>query len=170
MRLKVIRLSAWSAIVPACLWLGSAAAQNVWPDQDREPLREPPLTLPETLRGDVRVGAGQAIQGTTIDTIRDIFPALGACWAPPSGLSRLETIEVTARFSLRRDGSLIGAPRVTFATLGAETRARQTLAEATFDAIRRCTPLRLTKTFGDAVAGRPIAIRFIYHGPKGHGV
>ena len=42
--------------------------------------------------------------------------------------------------------------------------------EASFEAIRRCTPLKLTKGFGEAVAGRPIAVRFIYQGQKGQGV
>jgi len=151
----------------AWAWSGPASAQ-FGPFEEEQPFWQPPPTLHETLRGEVRQTNRPAPAGP-IDTIRDIFPAIGACWTPPAGLTRLERIEITVRFSLRRDGTVIGAPRVTFATLGAETRARQALTEATFEAIRRCTPLPLTKGFGGAIAGRPIAIRFIYQGPKGQG-
>ena len=149
----------------ALAWSGPASAQ-LGPFEEEQPFWQPPLTLPEALRGEVRQTNRPAPAGP-IDMIRDIFPAIGACWTPPAGLTRLERIEITVRFSLRRDGTVIGAPRVTFATLGAKARARQALTDATFEAIRRCTPLPLTKGLSGAIAGRPIAIRFIYQGPKG---
>ncbi len=160
---------AWRGLGVAALasaWLGSAAAQTAPFDEDGSRFVQPPLTLTETLCGEVRQ-AERAAGMRSIEGIRDIFPAIGACWAPPSGLAKLEKIEITLSFSLKRDGALIGAPRVTFATIGAETRARQLLTDATFEAIRRCTPLKLSKAFGEAVAGRPIAIRFIYQGAEG---
>ena len=163
---------AWRSFALAALvstWLGSAAAQTGPFEEERDRFVQPPLTLPETLRGEVRQ-TGRTADAGLVDTIRGIFPAIGACWAPPAGLTKLGQIEITLRFSLRRDGALIGAPRITFATMGAETRSRELLAEASFEAIRRCTPLKLTKGFGEAVAGRPIAVRFIYQGPKGQGV
>ena len=158
-------------VAAALVWMGfgTAAAQTVPFEEDGPTFLQPPLSLPETLRGEVR-SPGRTADGREVDTIRATFPAVGSCWTPPAGLTKLETVEITVRFSLRRDGSVIGAPRVTFATAGAETRARQRLAAAAIEAIHRCTPLKLTKGFGDAVAGRPIAIRFIYQGPKGQGV
>ena len=99
-----------------------------------------------------------------------IAPAVGACWSPPPGLAGMERIEITARFSLKRSGEIFGAPRVTFSTLDIDSRARVVLTRATEDAIRQCTPLPLSDGLGGSVAGRPIAIRFIYNGPKGQGV
>lgn len=143
---------------------GSAAAQD-----DEPGFLEPPPSLPQTLGGSVRLGNGSRPEGR-IDRLRDLFPALAACWAPPQGLAGLERLEMTVRLSLRRDGSLFGQPRVTFATVGPETRARQLLRDSTLDAIRNCTPLAVTPSLGGAIAGRPIAVRFIYEGPKGRGV
>lgn len=130
--------------------------------------RDPPLARPETLSGAVRQG-GLGRSPGRINRIADVFAALGACWSPPTGLTKLERVEITVRLSLRRDGSLFGAPRVTFATTAAETRARELLRAATVEAIERCTPLDLTPGLGGAIAGRPIAVRFIYQGPRGRG-
>lgn len=135
-----------------------------------------PLTLPETLRGTVQVPGGMSHAGPGagaprgIDTLKELYPALAACWEVPAGLSRFERTEITARFALRRDGSVIGTPRVTFATQDPDSRARAVLTQATLEAIRRCTPAKVTPALGGAIAGRPIALRFVYQGPKGQGI
>ncbi|WP_375408167.1 hypothetical protein [uncultured Methylobacterium sp.] len=129
----------------------------------------PPLSLPTTLRGTVQVPAEQD-DGRPIETLRALYTRLAACWRSPAGLARLERTEVTARFALRRDGSVIGEPRITFATQPTDSKAFQLLADAARDAIRRCTPAGITPGLGGAIAGRPIALRFIYEGPKGQGV
>ena len=127
------------------------------------------LTLPQTLRATVQVPEG-GIAASPADTLQELYPRLGACWQVPEGLAGFERTEITARFALRRDGSVIGAPRITFATQSADTRGRDLLTRATLDAIRRCTPVAITPALGAAIAGRPIALRFIYQGPKGQGV
>ncbi len=105
-----------------------------------------------------------------VDTLRALYPALSACWQAPEGLARFERIEITARFSLRRDGSVIGTPRITFTQVPGEERARDLLTRAALEAIARCTPVALTPALGGAIAGRPLTLRFIYQGPKGQGV
>ena len=135
-----------------------------------------PLTFPETLRGTVRVPleqgplGGLAESAKPADTLRDLYPTLAACWEAPRGLSRSAQAEITTRFALRRDGSVLGTPRVTFSAPNSDPRAHRILADATLAAIRRCTPARITPDLGAAIAGRPIALRFIYQGPKGKGV
>ena len=130
-----------------------------------------PLTLPETLRATVRVPLGGLSEhAKPADTLRELYPTLAACWKVPRGLFRTGEAEITTRFALRRDGSVIGTPRVTFSTPNANTRAQRILADATLAAIRRCTPARITPALGAAIAGRPIALRFVYQGPKGKGV
>lgn len=64
---------------------------------------------------------------------------------------------------------MFGEPRVTFVTAAPDSRARRLLTRAAIDAVRNCTPLRLTTSLGGAIAGRPIAVRFIYTGPIGQG-
>jgi hypothetical protein len=132
--------------------------------------RGPPLSLPTTLRGTVQVPAEQGDDGRPAETLKTLYTRLASCWRSPAGLARLERTEVTARFALRRDGSVIGEPRITFATQPADSKAFRLLADAARDAIRRCTPAEITPGLGGAIAGRPIALRFIYEGPKGQGV
>ena len=84
-------------------------------------------------------------------------------------MARFERIEATARFALRRDGNLVGAPRVVFATAGVALRARELLTRSVVEAIAACTPVRMSARLGGAIAGRPLAIRFIHKGPSGRG-
>ena len=82
----------------------------------------------------------------------------------------LMAMSITARLSLRRDGSVIGTPQITFAKAPGDARNRDILIRATLDAIARCTPVRITPALGGAIAGRPLALRFIYDGPRGQGI
>jgi hypothetical protein len=104
-----------------------------------------------------------------LDKLDEIAPALRACWKPPPGLAHFERVEATARFALRRDGSLVDEPRVVFATASVALRARELLTRSVVEAIAACTPLRMSAGLGGAIAGRPIAIRFIHKGPRGRG-
>jgi hypothetical protein len=56
---------------------------------------------------------------------------------------------------------MIGEPRVTYTSPDAPPAARNTYHDAIMAALERCTPLPLTPGLGGAVAGRPIAIRFV---------
>ncbi|MBX9930416.1 MAG: hypothetical protein K2Y56_02575 [Methylobacterium sp.] len=132
--------------------------------------RGPTLSLPTTLRGTVQVPAERQGDSRAADTLKELYARLASCWKSPAGLARLERAEVTARFALRRDGSVIGEPRITFATQPSDSRAFRLLSEAARDAIRRSTPARITPALGGAIAGRPIALRFVYQGPAGQGV
>jgi hypothetical protein len=153
-----------TVLVLAFLGLGSAPALAYG--------LQPRLTLPETLRGTVQVPLpnGDGLGDTAADTLRELYPRLAACWQVPPGLARFERTEITARFALRRDGSVIGEPRITFATQAPDSRARAILARAAVDAIRRCTPARITPALGGAIAGRPIALRFVSQSSRGQGV
>jgi hypothetical protein len=99
-----------------------------------------------------------------------VVDAVAACWTPPPGLAGLERIEQTVRFSLTRDGAVLGEPRVTFVTAAPDSRARELLVRAAKKAVRTCTPLSLTPDLSGAIAGRPIAVRLIYYGSKGRGI
>lgn len=102
------------------------------------------------------------------DTLAELYPALAACWQAPGGLGRpsggADDIEITLRLALRRDGSLIGPPRVTYAA-GVAGDQRTALVRGTLDALARCTPAHITPGLGRAIAGRPVALRFVYRPP-----
>jgi hypothetical protein len=96
-----------------------------------------------------------------LDNIGDLFAALRSCWTPPPAESAKEGMQMTVRFSFKRSGDLIGPPRLTFATQGAPADVRNTYLKAIDDSIDACVPLRFTSALGQAVAGRPIAIRYV---------
>jgi hypothetical protein len=96
-----------------------------------------------------------------LDTIGDLFAELRSCWSPPSADSAKEGMQMTVRFSFKRDGGIIAAPRLTFATVGASADTRATYLKAISASLGACAPLKFTDSLGGALAGRPIAIRYV---------
>ena len=68
---------------------------------------------------------------------------------------------MSVRFSFKRSGEIIAAPRVTFATVGAAADVRDTYFSAIKASLDACMPLKFSGGLGGALAGRPIAIRYV---------
>jgi hypothetical protein len=113
------------------------------------------LTLTTRAAGEARKPDGE------LNTIRDLFAALRSCWAPPAAERGHPGMQMSLRFSLSREGNLIGEPRVTFATRAASEQTRDVYHDAFTQSLRECTPLRITRSFAGALAGRPIVVRVI---------
>jgi hypothetical protein len=96
-----------------------------------------------------------------VDNIRGMFAALRACWQPPEGDKAHSGTQMSVRFAFNRNGGIIGEPRVTYATPGIDDDTRKTYREAIKQALDRCTPLPFSTGMGGAIAGRPIAIRYV---------
>ena len=92
------------------------------------------------------------------DSVDEIGPAIDACWQPPARAAGLET---TLRFSLKRNGELLGEPRVTYEDATHRPEDRAAFRDAALQAVRRCVPLNLSPGLGGAIAGRPITVRFV---------
>jgi hypothetical protein len=95
-----------------------------------------------------------------LDTIRDLFGALRACWVPPQDQARAG-MQMSVRLSFKRSGTMIGAPRVTYTSPDAPSATRDVYHQAILTALERCTPLPFSAGLGGAIAGRPIAIRYV---------
>jgi hypothetical protein len=96
-----------------------------------------------------------------LDTIGDLFSELRSCWSPPEADSAQEGMQMTIRFSFKRSGEMIGAPRLTFATVGSPADLRATYLKAINSSLDACMPMKFTDGLGGALAGRPIAIRYV---------
>jgi hypothetical protein len=96
-----------------------------------------------------------------LDTIGDLFSALRSCWSPPPADSAREGMQMSVRFSFKRSGEIIAAPRVTYATTGVPADVRDTYFKAISASLGACVPLKFTGGLGGALAGRPIAIRYV---------
>jgi len=94
-------------------------------------------------------------------TIRDLFDALRTCWVPPADDVARAGMQMTVRFSFKRDGEVIADPWVTYSTPGAALETRDVYFSAIMASLRRCTPLPFGPGLGGAIAGRPLAVRFV---------
>jgi hypothetical protein len=112
----------------------------------------------------VFVLAAGGADGRTINTLREIGPALGRCWSPPADLGQGE---ITVLLSLKRDGSINGRPRITFVR-GPDEPTRVDIARSLSSALSACGPLPVSPGLGAAIAGRVFTIRFVNKGQGGH--
>jgi hypothetical protein len=96
-----------------------------------------------------------------LDTIGDLFAALRSCWSPPPADTAREGMQMSVRFSFKRSGEIIATPRLTFSTPGAPADTRATYLKAINASLDGCMPLKFTGGLGGALAGRPIAIRYV---------
>jgi hypothetical protein len=96
-----------------------------------------------------------------LDSIGDLFAALRACWSPPPADSAREGMQMSVRFSFKRSGEIIAAPRLTYATAGVPADTRATYLKAINASLNACMPLKFTDGLGGSLAGRPIAIRYV---------
>jgi hypothetical protein len=96
-----------------------------------------------------------------LDTIRDMFAALRACSEPPPKDEARHGMQYTIRFAFKRDGEIVAPPRMTYASHDASAEVRDRYRGAIDAALKRCTPLHFTEAMRGAVAGRPIAVRFV---------
>ena len=96
-----------------------------------------------------------------LDTIGDLFAELRSCWSPPPADTAQAGMQMTVRFSFKRDGAIIAVPRMTFATSGVSADTRDTYLKAINASLEACVPLKFTGNLAGALAGRPIAIRYV---------
>jgi hypothetical protein len=111
--------------------------------------------------GSANETANDTAEEHPLDSIREMFAALRACWVPPPKDEARHGMEYTVRFAFKRDGEVVAPPRVTYASHDAPADVRDIYRDAVNAALKRCTPLHFSDGMGGAVAGRPIAIRFV---------
>ncbi|TPN29118.1 cell envelope integrity protein TolA [Mesorhizobium sp. B2-3-3] len=92
-----------------------------------------------------------------VDTIKEISAAIFACWQPPPGTAGMS---LTLRFSLRRNGTLIGKPRATYSKLGGDDALSRAFVASILEALDKALPLPVSHSMGEAIAGRMLAPRF----------
>jgi hypothetical protein len=96
-----------------------------------------------------------------LDSIGDLFAALRSCWSPPAADDAREGMQMSVRFSFKRSGEIIATPRLTYATSGVSADTRAAYLKAINTSLDACLPLKFTGSLGGALAGRPIAIRYV---------
>jgi hypothetical protein len=96
-----------------------------------------------------------------LNTIGDLFAALRSCWSPPPVDTARQGMQISVLFSFKKSGAIIAPPRLTYATPGAAGDLRTTYLNAIKSSLDQCALLHLTPALGNAIAGRPLMIRYV---------
>ena len=88
-----------------------------------------------------------------LNTTADIRQALRGCWQWPPASEARSGMELTVRLSLKRNGEIFGV-RITYQTPGVSAEERALYHGALLAALARCSPLPLSASLGEAIAGR----------------
>lgn len=96
-----------------------------------------------------------------IDTISSLFRMLRACFVAPQEDQARAGTQVAIRLSFKRSGELMPAPRWTYTTPDTPGETRQLYRDAVTSSLAQCAPLHFSEGMGGAIAGRPIAIRYV---------
>jgi hypothetical protein len=91
------------------------------------------------------------------NTLPDLWRELSACVKASPGDSAGS--ELTIIFALKRDGSLLGKPRITHSHLLGDADAQNAFVAGAIGALAKCLPISITDDLGGAIAGRPLSIR-----------
>jgi hypothetical protein len=121
-------------------------------------IRKAPLWLAAPLLL-ASISAGHAASDQ-VDNIKEAFVRLRMCWKPPPASRANPDVEITAIVTFRRDGTILGHPKITYESENATDDDRLAYRIAVMEALQRCTPMPFTESMGGAVAGRPFAVRF----------
>jgi hypothetical protein len=98
-----------------------------------------------------------AAEAAPANTLRELFPQLTRCWRAPPGS---EGSTVTVGITLKRDGTMLGRPTITYSKLTGDADTQKRFVAAALAALAACTPVAITDGLGGAIAGRRIFIRF----------
>jgi hypothetical protein len=145
-----MRISLWGLVSAVVIVLapGSARAQMA-PGQSQQ------LMLDTRPAPAARKPAGE------LNTLNELFAAIRACWKPPAYENARAGMQMTIRFSLNREGRLIGPPMVTYSTPEVTPRTREIYRDTMLQSLESCVPFALTGGLGGAIAGRPISVRVV---------
>lgn len=167
------RMQGGAALLLATLLWGEAGPANAYdvrcPDCDDIPFSwdtaaPPPVAAPYpqgfALTVPVTPGVAAA-PPARIERYADIATALGRCWSPLLSSADARWRDVTLRVSFKRDGSVNGLPRIVHVSDAANAEAGAQARTSLLGALGHCTPLALTSSLGQAIAGQIFAIRFV---------
>lgn len=135
-------------------------------DERRKPQAAPTSPPGEGSPLGVVSPATPAFSGEVVGRLAEIAPAFRRCWSPPAMSGPEQGIFVVVRFSLRRDGTIFGAPRIRHVAGTQDQGLRQRFAASVLAAMRDCAPLRLSRSLGEGIAGRPFTLRFHGRAPS----
>ncbi len=130
-------------------------------DGEAPPLPPVPYTQGFALTVPVTPGSASSRTPAVLDRYADVAATLSQCWSPRLSADDARWRDLTLRVSFRRDGRINGIPRVVHVSDPADGAVERRARESLLVALSRCTPLSLSPSLGQAIAGQIFAIRFV---------
>jgi len=106
------------------------------------------------------------VRAEPANTLSEPWRALGACARITGAPAAAAGSEVTVLFSLKRDGSLQGQPRITHSHLVGDAVTQRAFIAGALTAVARCLPVTMTDGPGGAIAGRPLRLQLTSRPPE----
>ena len=99
-------------------------------------------------------------QEAKVNSIAEMFARLKHCWKSPTLRAGDPGMQITVLLSFKRNGEILGRPRITFESQTASDDERIIYRTAVMETLQRCAPMPFTDSMGGAIAGRPLTMRF----------
>ncbi|MBS0530184.1 MAG: hypothetical protein JSS22_12435 [Proteobacteria bacterium] len=99
-------------------------------------------------------------QEARVNSIAEMFARLKQCWKSPTLQAGDPGMQITVLLSFKRNGEILGRPRITFESETASDDERIIYRTAVMETLQRCAPMPFTDSMGGAIAGRPLTMRF----------
>jgi hypothetical protein len=116
------------------------------------------IASPPAAAVEMKAGAGVAPKAP-LNTLKDVADAIGGCWKWPPASEVQGGMELTIIVSFKRSGDILGG-RLSYQTHDVPAEERNLYYGAMMDALKRCSPLPVSASLGQAIAGRPFKFRF----------
>jgi len=94
-----------------------------------------------------------------LNTLADIGDAFRGCWKWPPLSEIRNGMDLTILLSFKRSGEIFGA-RITYQSKDVSPEERSLYHGALLEALKLCSPLPVSESLGNAIAGRPMTFRF----------
>jgi hypothetical protein len=98
--------------------------------------------------------------GHPANTLQEVFDKLKECWIPPALPRSRPGMEITVLLSFKRNGEILGHPKITYESTEATDSERLKYRVAVMKTLESCTPMAFTDQLGGAIAGRTFRVRF----------
>jgi hypothetical protein len=119
------------------------------------------MTLPQAARAQDRPPERRPVAPKgPLNTLADITEAFRGCWRWPAIDEIGSGMELTILLSFKRNGEILGA-RITHESRLVPEAERALYYQALADALKACSPLPVSESLGNAIAGRPFTFRFV---------
>jgi hypothetical protein len=116
------------------------------------------LASPQAPAAEYETGRGVAPKGP-LNTLKDVQQAVFDCWKWPPADEVQYGMELTIRLSFKRNGEIFGA-KLSYQTRDVPDAEKKLYYAALIDAMKLCSPLPLSPSLGEAIAGRPFIFTF----------